>query len=170
MLILNTTVWKATKSNKTLCTCCVCACARMCVCVYGAHAFWRFLWRRLLGEVAMACGTGLSLRCTLLVLLLWEMPNKDNEPSCIMSWRPSHISEIGTVSNSQRRVIYDRKRDTLCSLMYVHIYVNTIIVEFCSHCVSTVYHPTYALGDTSFVTFANYYMFRHRGSFLRESL
>jgi hypothetical protein len=87
---------------------CVCFCVCVCVlvgvgvvvwwCVGGGggggclRASWRGFFveefiggrRRQLREKAMACGTGLSLRCKLLILLPCEMPNKDIEPSYIM--------------------------------------------------------------------------------------
>lgn len=70
---------------RAMCVCmpvCLCACLR---------AFWPYLGRRISREGegysvrgATACGTGLSLRCTLSVLPPWEMTNKDNELSCII--------------------------------------------------------------------------------------
>jgi hypothetical protein len=72
-----------------VCGVCVCVCvcvALVLACILEGFFVEEFIGgrRRQLREKAMAFGTGLSLRCKLLILLPCEIPNKDKEPSCIM--------------------------------------------------------------------------------------
>ena len=64
-----------------VCECCVCEC--VCVC---ARAFWSFFVEEATGGSSYGLWdwSVLALYCMLLILLPWEMPNKESEPSCIM--------------------------------------------------------------------------------------